>query len=51
MMSQQGHFNGPNLQNSFNMAFSQMVLQISYICQHLHAHQGHNHFQMSSLTR
>ena len=39
MMSQQGfHFNGPNLMNSFNMAFSQMVLQISHICQHLHAH-------------
>ena len=52
MMSQQGfHFNGPNLQNSFNMAFSQMVLQISHICQHLHAHKGHSHFQMSSLTR
>ena len=45
------HVNGPNFQNSFNMAFSQMVLQISHFCQHLHAHYGHNHFQMSSLTR
>ena len=38
MISQQGfHFESPNLQDSFNMALSQMVLQMSHIGQHIHA--------------
>ena len=31
------HFDSPNLQDSFNVALSQMVLQMSHIGQHLHA--------------
>ena len=39
MISQQRfHFDSPNLQDNFNMALSWMVLQISHIGQHLHAH-------------
>ena len=35
-ISQQGfHFDSPNLQDSFNMALSRMVLKMSHIDQHL----------------
>ena len=38
MISQQGfHFDSPNLQDGFIMALSRMVVQMSHICQHLHA--------------
>ena len=38
LISQQGsHFGSPNLQDSFSIALSWMVLQMSHIGQHLHA--------------
>ena len=38
MKSQQGfHFDSPNLQDSFNMVLSEMLLRMGHIGQHLHA--------------
>ena len=38
-ITQQGfHFDSPNLRDSCSMVLSQMVLHISHIGQHLHAH-------------
>ena len=38
MISQQEfHFDSPNVQDSFDMVLSQMVLEISHIGQYIHA--------------
>ena len=38
-INQQGfHFGSPNFQDSFDIALTQMVLKMSHIGQHLHAH-------------
>ena len=43
MINQQGfYFNSLNLQDSFKMALSQIILHMGHIGQHIHACLGHN---------
>ena len=51
VISQRGfHFDSPNLQDSFNMALSSMVLHMGRIGQHLHAYIGYDYCEISLLT-